>query len=74
MELIVAAKNGHIVVRTARRADCSWTSEYRYVPKDGPSSEWQSACASEGFISEGMALSAAIMLGKHAAEEVAEAR
>jgi hypothetical protein len=74
MEHIVAAKTGHVVVRTARRADNRWASEYCVVPKHGSPSSWQSACASEGFISEGMALSAAIMLGKQAAEEVAEAR
>lgn len=74
MELIVAAKTGHIVVRTERRSNCRWASEFQFVPKHGAPSDWQSACASEGFVSEGMALSAAILLGKQAAEEVAEAR
>ncbi|MFV8530697.1 hypothetical protein [Ralstonia pseudosolanacearum] len=73
MELIVAAKTGHVVIRTARRPDCRWTSEFQVMPKHGAPLGWRSACASEGFVSEGMALSAAILLGKQTAEELAGA-
>jgi hypothetical protein len=69
MELTVKAENGHVEIRTERRADNRWASEYRYVPNHGSPSEWTSASSPEGFISVGMAMSAAILLGKHAAEE-----
>lgn len=71
MEITVKAKNGTIDVRTERRADNRWASQYRYVPSKGSPTDWESTCSPEGFISEGMALSAAILLGKQAAEEAA---
>lgn len=71
METTVKAKRGAIDVRTERRADSRWASQYRYVPSGGSPTDWTSACSPEGFISEGMALSAAILLGKQAAEEEA---
>lgn len=69
METTVKAKGGAIYVRTERRADNRWASQYRYVPSRGSPTDWTSACSPEGFISEGMALSAAILLGKQTAEE-----
>ena len=69
MELIVKAQKGHVEIRTQRRADGSWASEFRYAPTGRAPSEWKSACSPEGFVTEGMALSAAILLGKQTAEE-----
>jgi len=71
MEITVKAKSGAIDIRTERRADNRWASQYRYVPAKGSPTDWAPACSPEGFISEGMALSAAILLGKQAAEESA---
>ncbi|CAJ0704340.1 MULTISPECIES: hypothetical protein [Ralstonia] len=69
MELIVKAQRGHVEIRTQRRTDGRWASEFRYAPTGRAPLEWQSACSPEGFITEGMALSAAILLGKQTAEE-----
>lgn len=75
MELAVKAKNGHVEIRTARRTDNRWASEYRYVPDHhGVPSDWTSACSPEGFLSDGMAMSAAILLGKHAVEAFVAAK
>ena len=74
MEIAVKAKSGHVEIRTERRTDNRWASEYRYVPDHGHPSEWTSACSPEGFISDGMAMSAAILLGKHAAEAFVAAK
>ena len=70
MELVVKAHTGHVEIHTQRRSDGRWASEFRYVPKGGAPLEWRSACSPEGFVTEGMALSAAILLGKQTAEEV----
>ena len=69
MELVIKAQKGHIEIRTQRRSDGRWASEFRYVPKGRALQEWKSACSPEGFVTEGMALSAAILLGKQTAEE-----
>ncbi|CAJ0808768.1 hypothetical protein LMG19083_04769 [Ralstonia psammae] len=68
MELIVKAQKGHVEIRTRRRTDGRWASEFRYAPTGRAPLEWTSACAVEGFVTEGMALSAAILLGKQTAE------
>lgn len=71
MEATVKAKNGRVEIRAERRSDDRWSSEYRYVPNRGEPSEWTSAYSPEGFISVGMALGAAILLGREAAEGIA---
>ncbi|MCT7319053.1 hypothetical protein N5I87_23800 [Ralstonia sp. CHL-2022] len=69
MELVVKAQGGHVEIRTQRRSDGRWASEFRYVPNSRAPLEWKSSCSPEGFVTEGMALSAAILLGKQTAEE-----
>ena len=69
MELVVKAQKGHVEIRTQRRYDGRWTSEFRYVPSGQAPLDWRSSCSPEGFVTEGMALSAAILLGKQTAEE-----
>ncbi|MEV8473124.1 hypothetical protein [Ralstonia sp. UNC404CL21Col] len=71
MELIVKAKSGHVEVRTHRREGQRCDSEFRYVPEGASPTEWMPASSPEGFITEGMALSAAILLGKQVAEDLA---
>jgi len=71
METIVKAKNGHIEIQTKQRNDNRWASAFRYVPHQGPPSDWIAASSPEGFVTEGMALSAAILLGKETAEQIA---
>lgn len=73
MELIVKAKSGHVEVRTRHRLDHRCDSEFRYVPDGGPPTDWMPVSAPEGFVTEGMALSAAILLGKQVAEGIAPA-
>ena len=73
METIVKAKHGQIEIRT-KQQNGRWASEFRYAPHQGPPSEWTSACSPEGFVTEGMALSAAILLGKKTAEQLAAER
>ncbi|WP_247362019.1 hypothetical protein [Ralstonia pseudosolanacearum] len=70
METTVKAKRGAIDVRTERRADNRWASQYRFVPNGGCPCEWTPAFSPEGFLTEGMALTAAILQGKLAAEGV----
>lgn len=74
MEMTVTAKTGYVEIRTERRTDNRWASQLRYVPDHGPTSGWTSACSPEGFVSEGMALSAAILLGKKSVEELSGAK
>lgn len=74
METTVGAKNGKVEVRTQRRSDERWGSEFRYVPSRGKPSEWMQVNQPEGFVSVGMALSAAILMGRHAAEEIVAAQ
>ena len=69
MELIIKARKGHVEIRTQRRTDGRWASEFRYAPSGRAPLEWKSACSPEGFVTEGMALSAAILLGKQTAED-----
>ena len=69
MELTIKANKGIVEIRASQRADNRWASEYRYVPNHGAPSDWKSASSPEGFVSVGMAMSAAILLGKHHAEE-----
>ena len=71
METIVKAKHGHLEIQTKQRNNNRWASAFRYVPHHGPPSEWTSASSPEGFVTEGMALSAAILLGKETAEQIA---
>lgn len=74
MKLTINAKNGQVEIRTQQRADHRWASEFRYVPKGGAPSDWTPACSPEGFVTDGMALSAAILLGKQTAEDMAAER
>ncbi|WP_104656722.1 hypothetical protein [Ralstonia insidiosa] len=67
--VIVKAKHGAVEVRTTRRSANRWESAYRILVDGGPASEWHSAGVPEGFVTEGMALSAAILLGRMSAEE-----
>ncbi|CAJ0716640.1 hypothetical protein LMG6871_01861 [Ralstonia edaphis] len=71
MELVVKALKGQVEIRTQRRSDGRWASEFRYVRTGRAPLDWMSACSPEGFVTEGMALSAAILLGKQTAEETA---
>ncbi|AMP39074.1 hypothetical protein CJO78_05470 [Ralstonia solanacearum] len=67
--IIVRAKHGAVEVRTSRRPDNRWESEYRFLPEGGAATEWRSAGVPEGFVTEGMALSAAILLGRMSADD-----
>lgn len=69
--IIVKAKHGAVEVRTTRRSDNRWESAYRIRGDGGSATEWHSADVPEGFVTEGMALSAAILRGRMAAEEAA---
>lgn len=66
--ILVNAKRGAVEVRTNRRSDNRWESAYRLLGGSGLTTEWRSAGVPEGFVTEGMALSAAILLGRMAAE------
>ena len=71
METIVKAKHGHLEIQTKQRNNNRWASAFRYVPHQGSPSDWIAASSPEGFVTEGMALSAAILLGKETAEQIA---
>lgn len=71
METIVKAKNGHLEIQTKQGNNHRWASAFRYVPHQGRPSDWTPASSPEGFVTEGMALSAAILLGKDTAEHIA---
>jgi hypothetical protein len=71
METTIKAKNGYIEIRTARRPDNRWVGEFRFVPKQGVPLNWTPAFSPEGFVTEGMALSAAILQGRLANDESA---
>ncbi|MGD7095882.1 hypothetical protein [Ralstonia pseudosolanacearum] len=66
--IIIKARHGAVEVRTARRPDNRWESEYRLLPQGSSATEWHTAGVPEGFVTEGMALSAAILLGRMAAD------
>ena len=66
--IIVRAKRGAVEVRTVHRTDSRWDSEYRFLPEGGTATEWRPAGVPEGFVTEGMALSAAILRGRMSAE------
>ena len=70
MHTTVNAKNGWIEINAVRGDDARWRSELRYVSKKGAPTGWMPASTSEGFHSAGIALCAAILLGKHLAEEI----
>ncbi|MBA9845643.1 hypothetical protein D7S78_23795 [Ralstonia pickettii] len=74
MQTTVKAKNGTVEVRTARRTDNRWESEYRFIPCTGKTTEWNHAGVPEGYVSLGMALSAGILLGRLMAEDLASHR
>lgn len=69
--IIVKAKHGAVEVRATRRPDNRWEGAYRVLVEGGSATEWHSAGMPEGFVTEGMALSAAILLGRMAAEAAA---
>ena len=66
--IIVKAKHGAVEVRTTRRSDNRWEGAYRVLVDGGSATEWHYAGVPEGFVTEGMALSAAVMVGRMAAE------
>ena len=70
--IIVKAKHGAVEVRTKRRPDSRWEGAYRVLVDGGSATEWQCAGVPEGFVTEGMALSAAIMLGRMSADAAVE--
>ncbi|WP_426400902.1 hypothetical protein ACN9M1_26595 (plasmid) [Ralstonia sp. R-29] len=69
--IIVKAKHGAVEVRTTRRSDNRWEGAYRVLVDGGSATEWQCAGVPEGFVTEGMALSAAILLGRMSADAAA---
>ncbi|MGN8062511.1 hypothetical protein ACTJK4_12700 [Ralstonia sp. 22111] len=71
MHTTVNAIHGRVEIQAMRRDDQRWQSEFRYLPNDGPPTDWMPAYPAEGFVSEGMALGAAILLGKQIAESFA---
>ena len=68
MHTTVNATHGRVEVKATRREDLRWESEFRYLPNGRPPTDWMPAYPAEGFVNEGMALSAAILLGKQIAE------
>ncbi|WP_139111002.1 hypothetical protein [Ralstonia pickettii] len=70
VQTTVKTKNGKIEIRTARRADKRWESDYRLIPTSGSASRWSSAAMPEGFLTSGLALTAGIFLGHLRAEEL----
>ena len=70
METTSKAKNGCIEIRTERRPDNRWVGEFRFVPKQGTPQDWTSVFSPEGFVTEGMALSTAIIQGRLAIDEI----
>jgi len=60
--------NGTLEVRTARRNDRRWFSEYRFTPNNGRATGWAEAAIPEGFVSSGIAFSAGVLLGQQCAE------
>jgi len=69
MQISVKTGHGQVEVHTARRTDKRWSSDYRYVPHHGTPTEWTSAYSPEGFLSEGMALNAGILMAKELAQQ-----
>lgn len=74
METTIKAKTGRLEIRTERRPDNRWGSKFRLVPKQGAPLDWTATFSPEGFVTEGMALSAAVLQGKLAADESANAK
>lgn len=74
METTIKAKTGRLEIRTQRRPDNRWGSEFRFVPARGTPSDWTPAFSPEGFVTEGMALSAAILQGRQATDVTASAK
>ena len=54
---------------TCRAVTTTWLGEFRFVPKQGVPLNWTPAFSPEGFLTEGMALSAAILQGRLAVDE-----
>ena len=69
MDVTVNAKNGNVEVRGTRRGDGRWEGLYRYVPNSGEPTDWYSAALPEGFVAPGIAISAAIFVGRSYAEK-----
>ncbi|MCO5396956.1 hypothetical protein [Ralstonia soli] len=72
MDVTVTAKNGYVEVRVTRRRDGRWDGLYRYVSNRGKSTDWHSAAMPEGFVTPGIAISAAIFVGRSYAEKQGE--
>ena len=70
MKMSVDARNGRVEIRTARRADKRWESDYRVVPTSGTPTLWSGAAMPEGFLTSGLALTAGIFLGRLRAEKL----
>ena len=60
-----------VEVRTARRTDNRWEGDFRVIPILGKATRWKSAGLPEGFVTPGMALSAANFLGRLFAKNLA---
>lgn len=69
MGVTVNAKNGSVEVRVIRRSDGRWDGLYRYAPDSGEPTDWYSAAMPEGFVTPGIAISAAIFVGRSYAEK-----
>ncbi|NWK44862.1 hypothetical protein [Ralstonia pickettii] len=70
MQTKIQVKGGEVEVKAARRESDRWESEFRYVPAKGAATDWMPAYSPEGFMSEAMALTAAILLGRQIAEGI----
>jgi hypothetical protein len=74
MLITVNARDGRVEVRMAQRADHRWESEYRYLPTSGSNTDWAKVVTPEGFVSIGMALTAAVLVGRQYADAEASVR
>lgn len=70
MDVTVSVKDGNVEVRVTRRRDGRWDGVYRYVPNRGKPTDWCSAAMPEGFVTPGIAISAAIFVGRSYAEKL----